>query len=442
MAAESPSFGALLRRHRLAAGLTQEGLAERAGISARAVSDLERDGARVPYQSTVALLLAALELPPAPAAELRAAAHPGARADDHPAPPLDTLPAPTTPLLGRDEAVAAVAALLYADGARLVTLTGPGGVGKTRLGVAVARHLAPAYPDGAWLVALAPLADPALVPAAIAGALRVPERGGEPLAATLRARLRRQRLLLVLDNCEHLLPGVGLAGDLLAACPGLAVLATSRSPLGLAGEHEYPVPPLALPGPSERLPLEALRRYPAVALFLARARAVAPDVVATDADLPAVAAICARLDGLPLAIELAAARARLLPPAALLARLEPRLALLTGGPRDAPARQRTLRRTLDWSHALLAVPERVLFARLAVFARGATLDAIAAVCAGDADSLDLLDGLDALVRASLLHRAEEGGGEPRFAMLETIREYAAERLDESAQAEAVRRAHA
>ncbi|HET8631997.1 MAG TPA: tetratricopeptide repeat protein [Thermomicrobiales bacterium] len=440
--AASPAFGALLRRYRLAAGLTQEGLAERAGLSARAVSDLERGGGRLPRLETVTRLAAALALSPAQAADLRAAARPGA-AGDGIAPPLSNLPVPPTPLLGREGALAAVAVLLYADGARLVTLTGPGGVGKTRLGLATARQLTPAFRDGAWLVELAPLADPALVAAAIAGALGVMEAGGRSPVAGLVAHLRHKHLLLVLDNCEHLLAGLGLVAELLAACPGLAVLATSRAPLGLAGEREYPVPPLALPDPRASPAAADLGGYAAVALFLARAQAVAPDAVATDADLPAVAAICARLDGLPLAIELAAARARLLPPRALLARLEHRLPLLTGGPRDAPARQRTLRDTLAWSHALLTESERALFRRLAVFAGGWTLDAAAAVCAADeAEPLDALDGLDALARASLLRRVGDGAGEPRFTMLETIREYAGERLDESGEAGAVRARHA
>ncbi|HET8630933.1 MAG TPA: helix-turn-helix domain-containing protein, partial [Thermomicrobiales bacterium] len=445
---ETATFGVLLRSHRLAAGLTQEGLAERAGISARAVGDLERGGGRLPRLETVALLAAALELSPEQTAELRTAALPGA-VGAGPGPGLaphgaspGTLPTPPTPLLGREEAVAEVAALLREGEARLVTLTGPGGVGKTRLGLAVARALAPAYPDGAWLVALAPLADPALVPAAVAGALGVVEAGGQPLLAGLAAHLRHRHLLLLVDNCEHLLSGLALVAEMLAACPGLAVLATSRAPLGLAGEREYPTPPLALPDTGQPVSANGLGHYAATALFVQRARAVAPDYAPGEADLPAVAAICRRLDGLPLAIELAAARARLLPPAALLARLEHSLALLTGGPRDAPARQRTLRRTLDWSHALLTEPERALFRRLAVFAGGATLEDIAAVReVADAGPGDMLDGVDGLMRASLLRRVGQGN-EPRFMMLETIREYAAERLEDSGEAEDVRARHA
>ncbi len=236
---------------------------------------------------------------------------------------------------------------------------------------------------------------------------------------------------------------MGLVAELLAACPGLAVLATSRAPLRLAGEQEYPVPPLALPDPREHPPDDRLRRYAAVALFVRQAQATAPDVALTDADMPMVAAICRRLDGLPLAIELAAARVRLLPPAALLARLEHRLALLTGGPRDLPTRQRALRATLDWSHALLAAAERALFAQLAAFAGGAGLAAIEAVGGGaDGGPDEVLEGLDALVRASLLQRAGDGAGEGRFAMLETVREYATERLAASGEEAAARARHA
>jgi len=442
----APEFGELLRRCRTLVGLTQAQLAERAGISARAVSDLERGGGRAPRLQTVTLLAAALQLTPEQLAQLRTAARPTTTAVDlarqgaHP-PPF--LPTPATPLLGREAEVAVAAAMLAGDEVRLLTLTGPGGVGKTRLALRVAAELRDAFPDGVHFVSLAPLTDPALVVTAVARGLALAEAGGEPLTTRLIAWLRDRRLLLVLDNCEHVLEAMGLASALLVACPRLAVLATSRAPLRLDGEHEYPVQPLALPAPGKRLSPSQVLSYPATALFVSRARAVAPDRLLSDADVPVIAEICRGLDGLPLAIELAAARARLLAPVAILARLERPLALLTCGPRDAPARQRTLRDTLDWSYALLTPAEQALFARLAVFAGGAALEAIQVVC-GDAAGgpSDVLGVIDGLVRASLLHRQEDGAGAGRFGMLETIREYAQERLAASGDSPAMRQRQA
>jgi non-specific serine/threonine protein kinase len=366
---------------------------------------------------------------------------------------------------------------------RLLTLTGPGGVGKTRLALAVAaaaaaeaggtRDGAPGsapdgvpYPGGAWFVPLAALADPALLGAAVAGVLGVREAGHRSLAAALAAALRERRLLLVLDNCEHLLPGMLLVGDLLAACAGLTVLATSRAPLRLAGEHLLVVPPLSLPDPpslGENPPApEELLRYEAPALFVQRAAAAQAGFVLSDANAPAVAEVCRRLDGLPLAIELAAARVRLLPPPALLARLDRRLAVLTGGPRDAPARQQTLRATLDWSHDLLSETEQALFRRLAVFAGGCDLDAVEDVCgaAGD-EGPESLEGLATLADMSLLDQTQGPDGEslsaplpgsvaalpqpgrgPRIWLLETVHEFALERLAASGEEAPIRRAHA
>ncbi len=350
---------------------------------------------------------------------------------------------PTTPLIGREREREAIGDLLLGTGVRLVTLTGPGGVGKTRLAIQVAAGVADAFAAGVAFVSLAPLADPELVAPGIARTVGVTEAGGPPLAERLQAHLRDQHLLLVLDNFEQVLAAAPLVTDLLAAAAHLKVLVTSRAPLRLSGEHEYPVPPLALPAdPCHPPPVERLRRYAAVRLFSERARAITPDFQLTEATAPAVAAICARLDGLPLAIELAAARTRLLPPQALLARLEHRLAHLTGGARDLPARQQTLRSTIDWSYALLAPGEQTLFARLAVFVGGRTLEAIAAVCnaAGDLP-LDVLEGMESLVSKSLLRREAGPAGEPRFVMLETIHEYARERLEAGGEAEALQDAH-
>jgi predicted ATPase len=281
----------------------------------------------------------------------------------------------------------------------------------------------------------------------VAQVLGVREAGGEPPRAGLERFLRGKRLLLVLDNVEHLLPAAPLVADLLAACPDLKVLATSRAPLRLRGERQLPVPPLGLPDPDRLPPLGQLAAVEAVELFVARAQDVKPDFALSEANAPAVAEIVRRLDGLPLALELAAARVNVLPPAALLARLERRLPLLTGGAQDLPARQRTLRDTIAWSHDLLPPEEQVLFRRLAVFAGECTLEAAEPVAnaAGEV-GMDLLDGVSSLVDKSLLRQDDrsvpEGNPEPRFGMLETIREYALERLDAAGEAEATRRAHA
>ena len=290
---------------------------------------------------------------------------------------------------------------------------------------------------------LASLADPALVPSAVAQALGVPEQGGRPVVEVLRDYLAGKQFLLVLDNCEHLLAAVAdLVADLLAACSGLTVLATSRAPLRLRAEREWAVPPLALPRrPPPPPTAEQLSPYAAVRLFVERAQAVRPDFAVDNASAPAVAEICWRLDGLPLAIELAAARVRLFPPEALLARLEKRLPFLTGGARDAPARQRTLRDAIAWSHDLLDPEEQAVFRRLAVFAGGFTLEAAEAVANPDG-GLDVVGLVERLCEHSLLRQEDGAGDEPRFGMLETVREFAAERLTESGEEEATRDAHA
>ena len=442
----SATFAALLRRHRLAAGLTQEALAERAGLGVRSVQGLER-GETQPLRATAEHLAEGLRLGGERRAAFLAAARPAPRDRSAPPEPVAAqLPAPLSSFVGRERELAELATLLapFAAGPRLLTLTGPGGVGKTRLALEVAAHGPGRFPDWVGLAELAPLADPALVPAAVAAALGIREQPGRPLQETLVQALRPRRLLLLLDNCEHLLDAcVRLADALLRGCPGRTILATSREALAVAGEVVRRIPPLAAPPPGDLPPLERLADFGAVRLFLERARAVRPDIALTPRNAPAVAELCRRLDGIPLALELAAARVGVLAVEQLSAHLDQQFRLLTGGSRAALPRQRTLRAAVDWSYDLLSDRERALCRRLSAFAGGCTLEAVEAVGAGDGLAReDVLDLLARLVEQSLVIAEEQEDGATRYRLLEPLRQYAAERLAEAGEVDAIGDRHA
>ncbi len=365
-------------------------------------------------------------------------------------PPLRTLesypnnlPLQATPLIGREREVEEVTKRLRGPETRLLTLVGPGGTGKTRVGLQAAAELVEAFEDGVFFVPLAAITDPALTAPTIARTLGMSESGARPPEELLADYLRGRRTLLLLDNLEQIPGSAPVLDGLLSAAAGLQILATSRTPLRIYGEQEFPVPPLTLPGPGTSPPLENLAGYEAVGLFVERARAVKPEFSLTEENADAVVEICRRLDGLPLAIELAAARVKLLSPRVLLQKLGNSLELLTGGARNVPERQRTLKNTIEWSYGLLGEGGKVLFVRLAVFSGGATLEAMEAVCkAGGHLPTDVFDGASSLLDESLLRQEEGAGGEPRFAMLETIREFANEKLEGCGEAEALKRSHA
>ena len=356
------------------------------------------------------------------------------------------IPVQRTGFVGREKELAAAKELLLRPDVRLVTITGPGGIGKTRLAVEVANGVVENFPGGVHFVPLSPLNDPDLIVSVIVQTLGLRGTGGQSPLEILKKDLQdslRPPMLFLLDNFEHLAAAAPTVAELLAMGPNLKILVTSRSALHVYGEHEYPVPPLALPDSRSKPSMEALSRFPAVALFVQRALAVKPDFELNAENGSAIIEICTRLDGLPLAIELAASRVKVLSPASMRTRLASRLQLLTGGARDLPQRQQTLRAAIDWSYDLLTAAEQKLFRRLSVFVGGCTLESVEAVCDTKADlDLDLLDGMASMVDKSLLQRVELPNGESRFAMLETIREYARGKLEASQEEASTRRAHA
>ena len=444
-AERNDTFGGMLRRLRQAAGLTQEELAIRAGMTAKGVSALERGERKRPFPHTLRSLSDALGLTEEQRAALRATMPPrradGPQPDGRPVldPPQPGLPAPPTPLVGRERELGEVKDLLGRPGTRLLTLTGVGGMGKTRLALEAAR-LSEGFPDGAAFVALAPLGDATLVAPTISRSLGLKEATGLPPLDAVREHLRERKMLLVLDNFEHVAGASSEVASLIESCPDLTVLVTSRAPLRLRSEQEYPVPPLGLPASTVSPDPDEVLSSPSGHLFVDRAQSASPAFEVTAGNAGAVAAICWRLDGLPLALELAAARARFLDPASLLRRLD--RALSGGWVRDLPERQRTMQAALDWSYDLLSTEEKALFRRLPVFCGGFTLEAAEIVGAADGlEAEDVLDLLGRLVEQSLV-LAEAPAGHMRYRMLEPVRQYALEKLGESGEEDEVRSRHA
>jgi predicted ATPase/DNA-binding XRE family transcriptional regulator len=442
------AFAERLRSLREAAGLTQEELAFRAGLSPSAVGVLERGARKRPYPHTVRALSEALGLNEEERNSLLAAVPrrggvgAGSSSADEAPEPLrsSALPNLATPLVGRERELEEVAGLLARPGTRLLTLTGTGGVGKTSLALEAARDAEQFFTDGVAFVALAPLNNAEFVVPSVVRSLELRETAGQSPREALHAYLRAKQLLLTLDNFEHLLEAAPEVSWLIESCPTLTVLVTSRAPLRVGGEQEYPVPPLELPASTRDPGVEEVLGSPSGRLFVERARAASPGFSLSRQNAAAVASICWRLAGLPLALELAAAKVRFLNPAALLSRLD--RALSAGWARDVPERQRTVRATLDWSHDLLSEPEKALFRRLSVFAGGFTLEAVEAVgAAQDIAAEDAVESLGRLVEQSLVTAELDGDG-MRYGMLEPVRQYAREKLEESGEGERVGMRHA
>ena len=424
-------FNQILRRLRESAGITQAELADRAGLSVKAIGALESGRRRRPYPSTIRAIADALELTESDRVELAGSAPGRTKAPVAIRDASSSLPAAPTPIVGRDRELSEITNLMRSSNARLVTLTGPGGVGKSRLALEAASRLADHVSGRTAFVALAPLSDPALVLPTIAQTLELTESDDNGAQAKLAAHFGATAWFLVLDNLEHLLAVATDLADLLAMCPGLALLVTSRAPLRIRAEHEYPVRPLALPVMNRIPTLVDVVKAESVQLFLERARAAVPGFDLSEANYVAVAEICRRLDGLPLALELVAPRLRALGPTELLARLEHVLPVLVSGSRDLPQRQQTMQAAINWSYELLDADEQTLFRRLSVFAGGWTLDAAESITAWDATSSSrIFDLLSELVEQSLVV-AETGQEATRYRMLQPIHEFAAQRVVES-----------
>lgn len=445
--AGSVSFGERLRQLREASGLTQERLAEKAGLSVQGIASLESGRSKRPYPHTLRALGDALELSPEAYALLASAisdrsTRPARASTDPAASPEARLPARITELIGREQDLDALGDILHL-GARLLTLTGPGGVGKTSLAVWLASDLSSLYPDGVFFVDLAPLRDAALVIPTIVRTLQLPEAGAGTERDSLLTHLRDKRVLLVLDNFEQVVAASSEVVELVTSSEGLTVLITSRGPLRVRGEREYPVQPLKVPM-LDRVPrVEDVANNPAVSLFVDRAQAVVPSFELDRENAAVIAAVCRRLDGLPLAVELAAARVRVLSPMALLSRLDSSLPLLSGGARDLPERQRTMRHAIAWSYELLDEPERALFTRLSVFRGGWTLEAAESVGADEGTSAeDVLSRMTSLVEQSLIVTEPLADGSIRYRYLVPIREFAEERLEERGTAAETQSQHA
>ena len=430
-------LSASLKSLRATAGLTQEELAERAGISARTVSDVERGLRGVVHHDTARRLASALGLDELQRLRFEAVAR-GRALAPAPAPPAAGLPTVPTPFLGRSRELESIQATLVNGDVRLLTLTGPGGIGKTRLAVEAARGIQASFADGVFFVALGELKDPSLVGPEFAKAIGAVETG-LGFEQLLTRRLTGMRVLILLDTFEHLTPAAPLVYSLLLGCPGTTFLVTSRSALRLRGEHEFPVPPLESPS-QIGAPREDVTRWPATALFWERAQAVRPDLKLDTQSALLTVEICRRLDGLPLAIELAAARVKHLPLAAILEQLGHRLELLVGGPVDMPLRQRAIRDTVAWSHDLLDSRAQTLFRRLSVFAGGWSLNDVGSVCGPAVEVGGQLEGVSALVDQSLVV-VDPDRSEARYDLLDVVREYAARRLVEAGESEEIARRH-
>ncbi|HZT97688.1 MAG TPA: tetratricopeptide repeat protein [Chloroflexota bacterium] len=441
MSNRTQNFSDLLRRRRLEVGLTQEELAERAGLSARAISDLERGRRTRPRVDTVAQLADALEMEPEArlAMERSVARGRGRAAAESPARAAGPLPLDTTLLIGREHDEAHVVSLFNRETVRLVTLTGPGGVGKTRLAYRASRTLADVSGERIVLVSLGQVPEPGMVLTAIAGACEAPQTSAEAILENIRQAIGERRVLLVLDNFEHVLDAATIVAELLASCSGLRVLATSREPLRLRAEHAVQVPPLAFPGADETLTLGEIVRYSAPAVFLDRVRAAAPETQLTDSDAGAVSEICRRLDGLPLALELAAPRLRHLNAGELARALREGLAAEGEGFRDLPERQRTMRAAVAWSYNLLNEPEKVVFRSVSVFSGGFDASAAGTVVSTVLPTVSAI--LHSLTAKNLLV-CETANGERRFRMLEVIREFAAAELSKLGETGRASDAHA